>query len=83
MDVLVRLRSFAVRGDKVDDLFPLNQRTRWLYESMQKFEIEVALDGESYRYQLGIGSWGDRVVGGASASARSVGNPRVRWSLYL
>ncbi len=60
LDAIVRLRRLAVRGDSADELFGLNQRTRWLDQSLQSFEIEAALDGDIYTYRLGIGFWGLR-----------------------
>jgi predicted ATPase len=58
MDALFRLRSFAVRGDQINDVFGMSQRTRWLNQSLQNFEIAAALDGQSYVYRLGIEPWG-------------------------
>ncbi len=57
IEALVRLRSFAVHGDRADELFGLNQRTRWLDQNSLTFEIEAELDGDRYKYSLGISSF--------------------------
>jgi predicted ATPase len=57
IEALVRLRSFAVHGDGADELFGLDQRTRWLDQNSLTFEIEAELDGDRYRYRLGVSSF--------------------------
>jgi len=59
MDALLLLRQFVMRGDVFDDFFVLNQRTRWLDQPQQTFELETALDGSSYIYRLVIQPWGE------------------------
>src|SRR5579862_5097294 len=54
MDALVSLRQCLVEGDRVDQRFPLSQRTRWLTQCEQVFEIDATLHHGSYRYQLVI-----------------------------
>lgn len=58
VEALIRLRSFVVDGDRTDGLSSLSQRTRWLHQSLQTFEIDAVLDGESYGYRLGLESRG-------------------------
>src|SRR5712692_6894935 len=59
LDALLFVRQFAVRGDRADDLFTLNQRTRWLNQPQQTCELEATLDGGSYLYRLVIEPWGE------------------------
>lgn len=59
LDALFLLRQFATRGDRTDDFFTLNQRTRWMDQAQQIFELELALDRANYVYRLVIDSWGD------------------------
>jgi hypothetical protein len=54
VDALLFLRQFVIAGNKSEDLFPLSQRTRWLERPEQSFEIEAALNGGKYRYELVI-----------------------------
>jgi predicted ATPase len=52
LDALLFLRQFTVRGDRVEDVFMLNQRTRWDNRPNQTFELEAKIDGGSYLYKL-------------------------------
>ncbi|MBI2841476.1 MAG: AAA family ATPase [Acidobacteria bacterium] len=58
-DALLFLRQFVTKGDVLDDFFILRQRTRWLSQPKQTFELEAALDGGSYLYRLEIEPWGE------------------------
>ncbi len=58
MDALHYL-AVSARREPVDRLFHLSQRTRWLDQSEQTFEVEAQLQGESYRYRLAIEPWGE------------------------
>lgn len=51
LDVLGLLRRVATRGD-VEEFCNLGQRTRWLNQRDQVFELETALDGGRYTYRL-------------------------------
>ena len=54
LDALSLLRQFIVRGDRAEDLFMLEQRTRWEHYPDQMFEIEAATDEGVYHYRLVI-----------------------------
>ena len=54
LDALSLLRRFVVDGESSPKLFRLNERTRWLAQPLQTFEIEAVLSGRSYVYQLVI-----------------------------
>ena len=52
MDALRYLRRIVARGDRLETWFKLNQRTLWLHQSEQFFEIDAELEGARYSYQL-------------------------------
>lgn len=54
MDALLFLSNVAVRGDRVERWFKLGQRTRWLDQPQQSFEVEAQLSGQKYVYKLRI-----------------------------
>lgn len=54
LDALFFLRQFVTRGDRAEDIFMLNQRTRWASRPDQTFELEAALNGGTYLYRLVI-----------------------------
>jgi predicted ATPase len=51
MDAL-HLLAVSARGEPVDRLFKPSQRTRWLDQRKQAFEIEAELRGEKFFYSL-------------------------------
>jgi predicted ATPase len=57
--VLLFVRQFVVRGDKMDDFYILNQRTRWINKRQQSCELEASLEGSAYTYRLIIDGVGD------------------------
>jgi energy-coupling factor transporter ATP-binding protein EcfA2 len=59
VDALLLLRQFGISGDKFDDFYILNQRTRWLNQPQQTCELEASLDGATFIYHLAIEPWGD------------------------
>jgi energy-coupling factor transporter ATP-binding protein EcfA2 len=61
MDALSNLRRFVSGDAKVDELFPLRERTRWLDRAEQKFSLHAEIDGVSYCYRLVIGAAGDPI----------------------
>jgi predicted ATPase len=67
MDALLSVCNIAVRGERVDQWFKLSQRTRWLDQPEQVFEIEAQLKGGNYRYRLVIEPGGEPA------------RPRVQW----
>ncbi len=54
LHALLFLRQFATRGDRAEDIFMLNQRTRWASRPDQTFELEAVLNGGTYLYRLVI-----------------------------
>ena len=54
MDALESLVEVAARGERVEEWFQLSQRTRWLDQSEEVFEIEAQLENKSYSYRLVI-----------------------------
>jgi len=54
LDTLSVLRQFIVRGDRAEDLFMLDQRTRWESHPDQSFEIEATIADGTYHYRLVI-----------------------------
>lgn len=54
MDALQRIVEVVVRGERVEEFFALDKRTRWLDQPEQTFEIEAQLAGGRYRYRLVI-----------------------------
>jgi energy-coupling factor transporter ATP-binding protein EcfA2 len=58
-DVIRMLRRFAVAGIDPALLRILDQRTRWMSQTQQTFEIEAILDREKYVYKLVVDPWGD------------------------
>src|SRR5580658_7019862 len=61
VDALHYMAVFA-RGGPVDRLFKLSQRTRWLEQPEQTFELEAQLQGDSYFYRLVIESSRERAL---------------------
>jgi predicted ATPase len=59
LDALRLLREFVTKGGIPDDYFMLNQRTRWMNQHQQAFELEAELDGGRYLYHLVIEPWGE------------------------
>jgi predicted ATPase len=59
MDALLFLCEVAVRGERIEKWFKLEQRTRWLDQAWQSFEIEAQLSGQNYIYKLRIGPTGN------------------------
>jgi predicted ATPase len=58
LEVLMLLREFVVVGQKADDLFTAETRTRWQTMPRQTFKLEVAGNGGTYRYNLHVAPWG-------------------------
>jgi predicted ATPase len=62
LDALLSLRQFVIVGKTAEELFPLYQRTRWLGQSTQTFELEAIINHARYRYQLVIEPSGEPAV---------------------
>ena len=59
MDALLFVRQFAVRGDTFERIHILSERTRWLNQPVQTFELEASLAGVGYSYRLVLEPVGD------------------------
>jgi predicted ATPase len=59
LDALLFLRRVVVLGHDVESRKILSERTLWMDQSNQTFELEIALEGASYIYRLVIDSHGD------------------------
>jgi predicted ATPase len=58
MDALTNLRRFVAGDAKVEELFPLRERTKWLDRAEQKFGIDAMIAGETYSYRLVVDAGG-------------------------
>jgi predicted ATPase len=67
MDALHYIARVASRGERVDEWFKLSERTRWLDQREQVFEIEAQLKAANYFYRLVIEPGGEPA------------RPRVQW----
>jgi predicted ATPase len=67
LDALFFLRQFASRGDNLDKSFILSQRTRWLNQAQQMFELEAVLDDRLYQYRVVIEPFGEPPVARVSS----------------
>ncbi len=54
LDTLLFVRQFVTVGTTAEELFPLNQRTKWDRRADQTFELEATINGGNYLYQLTI-----------------------------
>jgi predicted ATPase len=59
MDALLLIRRLARRGDNLQELDMLYQRTSWLDRSRQSWELEASLDDQDYVYRLMLEHEGD------------------------
>lgn len=59
MDALRFLRRFVVLGHTLEQRRILTERTLWMNQPNQTFELEVSLDSGTYIYRLVIDSYGD------------------------
>jgi predicted ATPase len=62
MDALVRLKSFVAEDARVEESFPLRERTRSLNRQEQRLGLHVETDGVTYCYRLVVGASGDQPV---------------------
>ncbi|MGJ5816736.1 AAA family ATPase [Paludibaculum fermentans] len=51
---LLKLRQFVARGDRAEDTFFPQERTRWMDHPRQTWELELELESETYLYRLVI-----------------------------
>jgi predicted ATPase len=59
IEALMFLHRFAVQGESTVGLPLLDQRTRWLRQQQQIFELEATLDGRSYVYRAVLEPFGE------------------------
>jgi hypothetical protein len=52
------LRQFVAKGDLLENFFTA-QRTRWINQPKQVYELVAALDTGQYTYRLVMDAWGD------------------------
>lgn len=57
MDALFLIRQFLVVGEKAEVLFTSGDRTKWLDQFHQSFELEAKLAGSVYIYRLELESY--------------------------
>lgn len=60
LDVLRRLQDFIVRGARVGEAFPARDLSLTQVRDEQRFEFDLNVDGEAYRYAVGIEHAPDR-----------------------
>jgi predicted ATPase len=60
LEALRLLQRLVVDGEQAAKIFPLSQRTGWLGQPNQSFELEVTLRGSNYSYRLVIEPSGRR-----------------------
>lgn len=58
MDALARVIQ-AAGGERIEDQFNSSNRTRWLDQREQIFEIEAQLKSDNYVYRLVVEPWGE------------------------
>src|ERR1035438_3200051 len=76
LDALFFLRQFASVGENLDKSFILSQRTRWLSQPQQTFELEAVLNEQVYWYRVVIEPAGEPPVARVSAeTVRVNGQP--------
>ncbi len=56
LDALSLVQLFVIDGESSQKLFRFSERTRWLVQALQTFELEAILNGRNYLYQLVIES---------------------------
>lgn len=53
-DALRNVQDFVIEQEPVSTIFRSREQTRWLQKDIQTFELDIFLDGNLYRYKLGI-----------------------------
>ena len=54
-DVLRKIQDFVIREQVASDVFPSYEKTLWLIEGKQRFELDISVgDDSSYSYKLDI-----------------------------
>ncbi len=59
MDALKAVRQFAVEDGKASLSFVSGDRTRWLDQDKQTFELEAQVEGRGFTYRLVLDQWGE------------------------
>lgn len=78
MDALVNLRRFVAGDARVEELFPLRERTKWLDRAEQKFSLHAEIDSVPYCYRLVVGVAGDPIKPVVQSEALDCGNGALR-----
>jgi energy-coupling factor transporter ATP-binding protein EcfA2 len=53
-DVLQKIQTFAIAGNKANEIFRAWDCTRWQTLPIQSFELEIEVNGGVYKYELAI-----------------------------
>lgn len=53
-EVLNKIQTFIRSGKKVDEIFTINNITKWQRHQVQSFELEIEENGGLYKYELAI-----------------------------
>ena len=82
LNVLRRIKDFIVHGSKVSDALPGRHLSVAHEETLQRFEIDLSVEGESYRYSLAIDH--DRIRGKARIAKETLlleGRPLLEFEM--
>src|SRR5580698_1382812 len=80
MDALVNLRRFVAGDARVEELFPLKDRTRSLDRQDQKFGLHAKIGRMTYCYRLVVGAGGDPIRPIVRSETLDCGNGAFRLS---
>jgi predicted ATPase len=80
MDALTNLRRFVSGDAKVDELFALRERTKWLDRTDQRFGLHAEIDKVMYCYRLVVGAAGDPAKPVVRSETLDCGNGAFRVS---
>jgi len=78
MDALTNLRRFVGGDAKVEELFPLRERTKWLNRAEQRFSLHAEIDDVPYCYRLVVGASGDPIKPVVRSETLDCGNGTLR-----
>jgi|HubBroStandDraft_1064217.scaffolds.fasta_scaffold62644_2 predicted ATPase len=78
MVALTNLRRFVAGDAKVEELFPMRERTKWLERAEQRFSLHAEINGVLYCYRLVVGSAGDPIKPVVQSEALDCDNGALR-----
>jgi hypothetical protein len=76
IDALMNLRRF-VAGDRVEELFPLAERTKWMKQPNQTFSLHAEINCVPYCYTLIVGALGSPARPMVQSEKLDCGNGRL------